>query len=92
MKRSVFMVLAILGVAGYFATCAMAKDNEGSGCASTSSGPVKEVVMAAPNAVAAGTEAAAPAVADTVKAVATPVADAAAAATAPLTGSDEEKQ
>ena len=91
MKRSLFMVLAILGAAGYFATCAMAADSEGSGCAKDSSDPVKEVVMAAPNAVAAGTEAAAPAVSDTVKAVATPVADVASAATAPLTGSGESK-
>ena len=89
MKRSVFMVLAILGVAGYFATCAMAADNEGSG--TTSSDPVKETVMAAPNAVADGTEAAAPVVSDTVKAVAEPVADVASAATAPLTGSGESK-
>ena len=91
MKRSLFMVLAILGVAGYFATCAMAADSEKSGCAASSSDPVKEVVMAAPNAVAAGTEAAAPAVSDTVKAVATPVADAASAATSPLTGSEDAK-
>ncbi|MFA5143333.1 MAG: hypothetical protein WC522_04095 [Candidatus Omnitrophota bacterium] len=91
MKRSLFMVLAVLGVTGYFTACAMAADSEGSGCSTTSSDPVKEVVMAAPNAVAAGTEAAAPAVSDTVKAVATPVADAASAATAPLTGSEEAK-
>lgn len=87
MKRSLFMALAILGVVGYFTTCAMAADSE----SKASSDPVKEVVMAAPNAIADGTEAAAPVVADTVKAVATPVADIASEVTSPLTGSDESK-
>jgi len=84
MKRSIFIILAVLCVAGYFTSCAMA----GEECTSD---PVKEVVMAAPNAVAAGTEAAAPAVADTVKAVATPIADAASAVTEPLMEGDSAK-
>ena len=91
MKKALFVALAVLGIAGYFASCAMAADSDKASGPNTSSYPVKEAVMAAPNAVAAGTEAAAPVVADTVQAVATPVADAASAVAAPITEGDNSK-
>ncbi len=89
MKKSLFVALIALGVVGYFAACAMAGEGDSACGKEGGSDVVKEVVMAGPDAVAAGTEAAAPAIGKTAQAVAEPVAEAASAVAAPLTGESE---
>ena len=84
MRKSLAVLFMVLGLAGLIVTCAIAADDE-------NAQPIKDVVMAPPQAVAAATDAAAPAipgavkvVSDTTAPIVPPVADAINATAAPV--------
>lgn len=84
MRKSIAVLFIALALGGLFAACAIAADDE-------STKPVKDAVMAVPQAVQAGTDAAAPAipgavkvVSDTTAPIVPPAADAINATAAPV--------
>ena len=84
MRKSLAVLFIALGLIGFAVTCAIAADDE-------NMQPIKDVVMAVPNAVQASTDAAAPAVpgavkvvSDTTAPIVPPAADAINATAAPV--------
>ena len=84
MRKSVVVLFMVLGLIGLVVTCAVAADND-------KTEPIKSAVMAVPEAVQAGTDAAAPVipgavkvVSDTTAPIVPPAADAINAMVAPV--------